>query len=122
MWPHPRFQQGDQLGLHEGVVVGDVEADDACGLEMTAEAGLQASAVDRLHDEDQVGPVQMIRRQGLVRIGGQACGGRLDARPVGKHPLRRGGAQAVAGAEEEEVGRLSTLFLLARRKFSQGLR
>jgi hypothetical protein len=71
---------------------------------MTAKAGLQAAAVDRLHDEDQVRPVQMLGRQGLVRIGGQAGGGRLDARPVGKHPLRRGGAQAIAGTEEEEVG------------------
>lgn len=46
----------------------------------------------------------MLGRQGLVRIGGKAGGGGLDARPVGKYPLRRGGAQAVAGAEEEEVG------------------
>lgn len=122
MHPHPRFQQGYQFGLHEGVVVGDVEADDAGGLQVAAKAGLEAAAVDRLHDEDQVGPVQMLGRQGLVRIGGQAGGGGLDARPVGKHPLRRGGAQAIAGTEEEEVGRPSTLFLSAWRKISQGLR
>ena len=45
-----------------------------------------------------------IARQGLVRIGGKAGGGGLNARPVSKHPLRRGRAQAVAGTEEEEVG------------------
>ena len=101
MRPHLGLQQGDQLGLYEGVVVGDVEADHAGGLQVAAKAGLQAAAVDRLHDKDEVRPLQMLGRQGLVRIGGQAGRGRLDARPVGKHPLRRGRAQAVAGTEEE---------------------
>ena len=57
-----------------------------------------------LHDEDDVGPVEVVGRDRLLRIGRQAGGGGLDAGPAGEHPLGRGGAEAVAGAEEEEVG------------------
>ena len=55
--PYPLLQQRDQFGLHEFVVVGDVEADDALALQMRAEAALESGAVDALHDEDEVGPV-----------------------------------------------------------------
>lgn len=60
-----------------------------------------------LHDEDDVGPVQRLRRDRLVRVGGQAGGGRLHARPVGEDLLGGGGAEAVAGADGEEVGHSS---------------
>lgn len=56
MRPHPLFHQRDQFGLHEGVVVGDVEADDAGVLQMRPEPTLQPGAVGALHDEDDVGP------------------------------------------------------------------
>ena len=57
-----------------------------------------------LHDEDQVGLVEVVGRDRLLRIGRQAGGGGLDAGARGEDPLGRGGAEAVAGAEEEEVG------------------
>ena len=104
MRPHLRLQQRDQLRLHEGVVVGDVEADDAGVLQVRPEAALEFGAVGALHDEDDIGPVQQLRRDRLVRVGGQAGGGRLHARPVGEDLLGGGGAEAVAGADEEEVG------------------
>lgn len=104
MRPHLLLQQGDQLGLHEGVVVGDVEADDAGGLQVRFEAALEFGAVGALHDEDQAGPVEVVGRDRLLRIGRQAGGGGPDAGTGGEDPLGRGGAEAVAGAEEEEVG------------------
>lgn len=58
MRPHPLLQQRDQFRLHEVVVVGDVEADDALALQPAAEAALEPGAVGALHDEDQVGPVE----------------------------------------------------------------
>ena len=48
------LQQRQQLGLHEAVVVGDVEADDAGALQLGLEAALEFGA--ELHDEDDVGP------------------------------------------------------------------
>ena len=103
MRPHPLLQQRDQFRLHEVVVVGDVEADDALALQPAAEAALEPGAVGAFHDEDQVGPVEVVGRCRLLRIGRQAGGGGLDAGAGGEDALGRGGAEAVAGAEEEEV-------------------
>jgi hypothetical protein len=69
-----------------------------------AEAALEFGAVGALHDEDQVGLVEMIGRDRLLRVGRQAGGGGLDAGAGGEDALGRGGAEAVAGAEEEEIG------------------
>ena len=71
---------------------------------MLAEAALEFGAVGALHDEDQVGLVEVVGRDRLLRIGRQAGGGGLDAGARGEDALGRGGAEAVAGAEEEEVG------------------
>jgi len=61
----------------------------------------------------------VVGRDRLLRIGRQAGGGGLDAGPVREDALGRGGAEAVAGAEEEEVGQralgLSTRFKDADR-------
>jgi hypothetical protein len=65
--------------------------------------------VGALHDEDQVGLVEVVGRDRLLRIGRQAGGGGLDAGAAGKDALGRGGAEAVAGAEEEEVGQADSL-------------
>lgn len=107
MPPHPLFQQGDQLGLHEIVVVGDVQAYDAGPLQMGLEPALEFGAVRALHDEDDVGPFEVVGRHQLLCIRSQAGRGGFHARPRPEHPLGRGGAEAVAGAEEEEVGQNS---------------
>lgn len=71
---------------------------------MLAEAALEFGAVGALHDEDDVSVVEVVGRDRLLRIGRQAGGGGLDPGARGEDPLGRGGAEAVAGAEEEEVG------------------
>lgn len=81
MRPHLLLQQRHQIGLHKGVVVGDVEADDAGALQMGPEAALELGAVGPLHDEDDVGPFHQLGGAFLLRIGGQAGGGGLDAGP-----------------------------------------
>ena len=104
MRPHLPLQQRHQFGLHEIVVVRDVEAEDAGAFEPGFEAALQPGAVGALHDEDQVGPFDQFGGALLLRIRGQAGGGGLDAGAGREDALGRGGAEAVAGAEEEEVG------------------
>jgi hypothetical protein len=64
--------------------------------------------VGALHDEDDVGLVEVVGRDRLLRIGRQAGGGGLDSGAAGEDALGRGGAEAVAGAEEEEVGQRPT--------------
>lgn len=71
---------------------------------MRPEAALELGAVGALHDEDDVGPFHQFSGALLVRIGRQAGGGGLDAGPGREHLLGRGGAEAVTGTEEEEVG------------------
>lgn len=97
-------------GKHEALVrdVGDTQHDDAGALQVGAEAALEPGLVRRLHDEDQVGPREHLGIDRHVGVGGQAGGGGLHARPVGEDALRRGRAEAVAGAEEEEVGQGTT--------------
>ena len=71
---------------------------------MRPEAALEFGAVGALHDEDEVGPGEVVGRDRLLRIERQAGGGGLDAGAGREDALGRGGAEAVAGAEEEEVG------------------
>ena len=111
MRPDPLLQQRHQFGLHEGVVVRDVEADDAGAPQLGLEAAQQPGAVGALHDEDDVGPFDQFGGALLLRIGSQAGGGGLDAGPCREHLLGRGRAQAVAGTEEEEVGHRKMVLL-----------
>ena len=108
MRPHLLLQQGHQLRLHEGVVIRDIKADHAGALQMRPEPALELRAMGALHDEDDVGPLHQFSGARLLRIGRQPGGGGLHAGPVGEHLLGRGRAQAVAGTEEEEVGRTPT--------------
>ncbi len=65
---------------------------------------LELRAVGALHDEDDVGPFHPLGGARLLRIGRQPGGGGLHAGPIPEHLLGRGRAEAIAGAEEEEVG------------------
>jgi hypothetical protein len=53
----------------------------------------------------------------LLRIRRQPGGGGLDAGAGREDLLGRGGAEAVAGAEEEEVGQTELQRILIRPKF-----
>lgn len=66
--PHLLLQRRHELRLHEGVVVGDVEADDAGALQLGPEAALEFGAVGALHDEDDVGPCHQFGGARLLRI------------------------------------------------------
>lgn len=58
----------------------------------------------RIAGQADVSPLIRPLRGHLLPQGEKGWKGGLDAGPAGEHPLGRGGAEAVAGAEEEEVG------------------
>ncbi|WP_332686947.1 hypothetical protein [Devosia sp.] len=55
------LQDFDQFGLHENVVVPDVEAYQALALELLLETLQQQPPVSPFHDENDVRPVDVIR-------------------------------------------------------------
>tara|TARA_R110001606_G_scaffold71247_1_gene163051 strand:- start:46123 stop:46374 length:252 start_codon:yes stop_codon:yes gene_type:complete len=69
--------------------------------------------VGALHDEDQVGLFDPFGGAVFLRIGGQAGGRGVDAGVCREHLFGRGGAEAVAGAEEEEVGQMQTAGIMS---------
>jgi len=98
------LQDGDQLGVHERVVVGDAQRDQALAGERFGEAFAQAVGVLALHAEDEVGPAEVAGGDldtGAVLRAGRACG---IARMVFKQRLGRRAAPLIARADEEEVG------------------
>jgi hypothetical protein len=97
------LEEMDELGVHEGVVVGDVEDFDLEVGEGFREAVSEAAFVLGLHDEDEVGPEQEFL--GDTAAGGGTEAGALDFDPgiVLIERLRRGAAPLIARAEEEEL-------------------
>jgi hypothetical protein len=57
----------------------------------------------RLHDEDDVGPFDEFHGERVLRIVVKTGRSDHDSRIAGKHLLRRGAAQAVLAAYEEDV-------------------
>lgn len=54
------LDQGDKLGVHVGIAVRDVEHDDALSGKVLAETCGETTAMGLLHDEDDVGPTELL--------------------------------------------------------------
>ncbi len=98
-----RFEQRDEFGLHVLVVVRNVEDGDLFAAESVAELAIQAFAVDRFHDHDEVGPFQLFLAEGNEGVVIEAGGVDFDARVVRKDSFRRWAAEFVLRAEAENV-------------------
>lgn len=110
---HLTLEQGHEFGLQVGVVVRDVQADDALFRQLRAETLAQLVAMHRLHHEDQLGPGHEFRRQRHLGAMVRARRRHVDARPVREHLLRGRAAQPVAAADEKDV--LQRVFLAGLR-------
>ncbi len=97
------FEEGDEGGVHEGVVVGDVEDGDAFAGEGGFEFSIEAGAMDFFHDEDDVCPLDLLFGQGDFGVGVEAGGVYFDSGMIGKDRFGGGAPEFVSGAEEEEV-------------------
>lgn len=97
------LEEVDELGVHEGVVVGDVEDLDSEVGWGVGEAVGEAAFVLGLHDEDEVGPEQEFLGDPAACGGAEAGALDFDSGVVLIERLRRGAAPLIARAEEEEL-------------------
>lgn len=65
---HLGFEQRHKGCVHEGVVVGDVEADQPLAVQAFAKPTLQLRPVRLLHDEDHIGPSHEFVGERRLRI------------------------------------------------------
>ena len=97
------FEEGDEGGVHEGEVVGDVEDGDAFAGEGGFEVSIEAGAMDFFHDEDDVCPLDLLFGEGDFGVGVEAGGVCLDAGIIREDGFGGGATEFVPGAEEEQV-------------------
>ncbi len=98
------LQEGDEIGFHELIVVGDAEDDERFVAELGGEALRHGGGVLFLHAENHFGPTNVAG--GEFHTGAVDCAGgaSLVARMIAEKRLGGGGAPLVARAEEEELG------------------
>lgn len=99
------LQQTDELRIHELVFIRDIKANDSSLHQMGFELGRELGAVRALHDEDDVRPLQQLRRNRVVGVGFQAGRGRLDTGPVCKDLLGGRATEPVLATDEKNIER-----------------
>ena len=67
------LQQADELRLHVLVLIRYVQADNACVCEMRLESLLKLASVSLLHHEDDLGPLDELRRDRILSVVVEAC-------------------------------------------------
>lgn len=103
MPPHPVLEQLHQPRVHEGVVVGDIQADHPLAVQGLAEPTLQLRPMRPLHHEDQIGPRHELVGERRLRIMVRPRRLHLQIPPPREHLLRRGTAEAVLATDEEDA-------------------
>lgn len=85
------------------IVIGDVEDGDFFAGEGVTKFSIQAFAVNRFHDNDEIGPFELFDGERDFGVIVEAGGVGFDARVVAENGLGSGAAKLVLGAEEEDV-------------------
>lgn len=98
-----RADQAHELRVHVIVVVGDAEANDLGRSEMAAKRRRQPPLMRALHHEDDVDSVQVIGRQRLFGVRGEAGRRDIEAGLAGEDGFRGRAAPAIAAADEEDA-------------------
>lgn len=99
-------EQVDQGRGHEGVGVGDVEADDALAVDVGAVFFGEAAALGFFHHEDEVGPFDEFAGDGVVRFVAEPGRGAFNAWIGGEELLGGGASELVFTANEKNVQHL----------------
>jgi len=89
--------------LHVFVIVWNVEDRDLFVAEGVSEFSVQALAVYGFHDNDEIGPFELLFSEGDKGIVVESGGIDIDAGVVGKNGLGSGAAELVLGTKEENV-------------------
>ena len=93
----------EQFRLHECVVVGDLEGDDAFVFEGVGEFAAEAIQVGFLHDEDDVGPADVAGGDDDAGVGLRAGGADLIGGKALEEFFGGEAAHPVPAADEEEL-------------------
>ncbi len=97
------MEELDEVGIHELVVVGNVEDVDLFVGEFLAEGGEHARLVLFLHDQDEIGPADVTDSQSAPGLAAGAGGLDGDAWFVAPDTLSRRAAPLIAAADEQDV-------------------
>jgi hypothetical protein len=93
-----------QFRLREGIAVADAQSHQPFAVELAPEAVAQPLGVAPLHDDDQIGPVNLVGAQRIVGIAADAAEIGGDAGAPGEYLRRRGAAGAGLAADEQDPG------------------
>ena len=97
------FEQPDEFCVHVFVFVGYVEADDSLVCEVLSELGSDLVSVCLLHNEDDLGPRNQLRRQWIVCIVIRPRRGTFDSRVACEDLLSRWATQAILATDEKDA-------------------
>lgn len=97
------LQEGDEVGVHERVIVRNIEDGDSFACEGRLELSIQAGAMDFLHDKDDICPLDLLLRNGDLSVLIEAGGICIDSGEVCKDRFGGGATEFIAGTEEEDV-------------------
>jgi len=67
-WRGGRRQKRDQVWVHRAIVIGDVQNMHLFVAQISAKFGLQARKMLVLHHQNQIGPADIVQRDGMARI------------------------------------------------------
>ena len=94
------MKQADEPRIHVAEVIGDVEHGDPFASEQVTEFSIQAGAVGFFHDQNDIGPLDLLVAERHLCVVVEPSGIHLDARVIRKHGFGRGTSQPVLRADE----------------------
>jgi len=102
---HAFPEQRHQLGIEEAIVILDIQGDGAADRGMLGERTCERRALQVVHDEHHVGPVEHQFVDLHARVGTGAGRANVESRFLAENALRRRAAHLVVAADEKHPNR-----------------
>lgn len=104
---HGVFEHGHQFRVHVAEIIWYFQAVNRRVFKQTVVVCLQTLQVFTLHDEDDIGPANILWADGLARIRAGACRANIEARSAAPHGFGSRAAPLVTTADEQQIGQVS---------------